>query len=227
MAWTFKVLIQFLFLFCCALPPLELRAQAYSWTDSQGRVHYSNKALNPGAEAKELPQISRENINAKIKSIKQSIPANCNDHGGVDCGLREDADGSVICIDGYKDAILAYRKACGEVRVEVSPVELSSRTGEIIGISVKNEVRDQDVEALHLTLRNTAAIEAQGMVVEFLVPFTRKWIEALGPTTIEALSIGEYKLPRGLFPYRGDLAKTPLKARVSCRNCSTVQARVD
>ena len=73
-------------------------AQVYSWTDANGKTHYSTTPRSKGDKPKDLPVVQRENIDSKIKTIRATAPETCQTHGGIDCGRIDDRDGSVICM---------------------------------------------------------------------------------------------------------------------------------
>jgi hypothetical protein len=195
----------------------------YKWTDAQGVVHYSTSDDNKSAKPAELPPISRENISAKISKIKGDTPANCQSHGGVDCTQKADSDGSVICLDGFKDALLPYRFECLEAKIEVKQLFFITKDSESKSIA---EVLDSEVSkpdsSISLTLRNAAGVKAEDIAVAFEPKKNGQKIQANGPTTLEPYGIGEYTLALKSIAPIGMRALKKLSPIISCRNCKVV-----
>lgn len=105
----------------------------YKWTDADGNVHFSTSAPNPNAAPAALPELRRESVDARIEQLKATTPATCSQHGGVDCSRGADFDGSVVCFDGFSDAILPFRVHCSEARLRITEYRfrygVSSSTG--------------------------------------------------------------------------------------------------
>ena len=201
----------------------------YTWVDENGKTHYSSTPRKNAKKA-QLPKIARENLNQKIKQIKEATPPNCLKHGGADCAQGADEDGSVICLDGFKGAKLPYRFHCLEVRIRPSEVQLHDNNQEVLGvINRKAPINKQIYPELHnmilfISLRNSSSVDAFGVEVsftagEFSAPLP-------GPKNIEAFGIAEYSIPLSEFISETDGKKIAdilyhLQYRISCTNCKT------
>ena len=84
----------------------------YRHVDASGRVTYGNTPVEPGAKPADLPKVQKENFTQKVSAIEQAIPETCDKHGGVDCSQGADADGSVICLDGFRNVHQTYEEMC-------------------------------------------------------------------------------------------------------------------
>jgi len=63
-------------LLCLLLSPLSM-AKVYKWTDSQGKVHYSDKKPKRGAEdvSAQLTSSNTDSSAAEVQKLKQVFPA--------------------------------------------------------------------------------------------------------------------------------------------------------
>ncbi len=105
--------------------PAALADDIYSWKDSEGVVHYSSKPVD-GSKKANLPKITKDTrvnpVSAELKS--------CDKRGGIDCAAGADADGSVICRDGFKDAAARFNFTCQSAKLEFVQASYDSASGE-------------------------------------------------------------------------------------------------
>ena len=204
-----------------------LAGDIYTWTDENGKVHFSTEP-RPDAKKAELPEVRRENLDEKIKEIRGSTPPNCHDHGGVDCSRGADGDGSVVCLDGFRDSMLPYKFSCLEARLRASELNLVNQQEEVIGIINKKFRISQDealaagTMSLLLTLRNNSSVEAFGVSVLVRTPGGKK-VEAPGPDKVEPFGVAEYQLPLASLPERIPISRLArIDFKVHCTNCRAV-----
>lgn len=211
--------------------------EVYRHVDQDGNVTYSTTA-EAGDKPAELPQIQREDIQSKIEQIRQETPPNCSKHGGVDCSQPSDADGSVVCHDGFKDARLPYSLTCLEARLYSDlSIKIGGggkvRLGAARGISVKD--KEKIAEALEngaemtllVILRNMTAVAASDIGVEVRLP-NRSSVALSGPAQVEPFGVAEYEYWLGQKPAAVSAQSLKrFKLSVSCRNCSSISAAPD
>ena len=163
-----------------------------------------------------LPPVSRENISARIKALRRKTPSMCTHHGGIDCSLGPDKDGSVICLDGFLDAVPRFRLRCSEVRLETGRLSIQRET------ALKDAAREDlpTKTAVTISVRNLSGIEAYGVKVDITLPQLEP-VVASGPARIEPYAIAEYSLP--LDNNSGNDILENINYRVRCTNCSTVR----
>lgn len=182
----------------------------YKWTDKQGKVHFSNSQTMLEQKEAELPVIQKENIESKINRLKQNTPASCENHGGLDCASGKDfSDGSVICIDSFRDSIQPFDFYCTEAK-------LSENTK----VSEINEIA-----TIEVSLRNESAIKARNIKVKYkLEEFRKIEVELTGPNDIEPFGLETYsfiskdKLDKR-YPDRAIMGRSI----VSCDNCAPIK----
>ncbi|MCB0358831.1 MAG: DUF4124 domain-containing protein [Bdellovibrionales bacterium] len=209
-----------------------LAGDIYTWTDSEGRVHFSTSPHSPGAKRADLPELQHEDLDEKIQAIRESTPPNCLDHGGIDCSAGPDSDGSVVCLDGFREALLPHRFACSEADLSVTEVFIVDNDGQVVSELERADalapVADEQWKnyALVLSLRNNSAVAAAGMEVAFALP-GREFSPATGPEGVPAYGAAEYRLPlaglKNLVNLR-QIAKTDYKVR--CTNCRATRRRI-
>lgn len=200
---------------------VALAEEIYSWKDESGTVHFSTIPKSNKAKPTELPEINRENLNDRIQAIKSSVPPTCIKHGGIDCNAGKDLDGSVICIDGFKDSVEPFVFACLEARLKVREMTLIDLDGQTISYQPGSKVpKSNMLKSLTITLRNTAAIEAYDISIG--IPWKYKQELPLdGPARIDGYGVGEYTLAFDrdvpAASILSILKEKPLA--VSCTNC--------
>ena len=98
--------------FALIASPQASAQNIYRSVDANGKVVYSTKPSSNEAAPASLPTVTRENLKAKIEQIKSNTPITCEDHGGINCAAKADGDGSVICLDGFRDAVPRFNFYC-------------------------------------------------------------------------------------------------------------------
>lgn len=165
------------------------------------------------------------NIEKKIKDLKQNTPSNCLSHGEIDCSQGPDLDGSVICKDGFKKAVMSYSSECLEARLEAQYLVATNGTAVPFVKHSKKLIEDlkgQTPIALHLNLRNLSDVKVKNIRVEFTLE--RKYpYYASGPSEIEPYGLAEYSLELSNIE-RDVTLQQLLKTiyRVDCSNCSAI-----
>ena len=192
----------------------------YKYTDEFDNVHYSTKPLE-GAESEALPTIERENIDDRIRKLKDQTPPNCGDHGGVDCEKGADEDGSVVCHDGFDGATLRYSVSCSQVKLQLQPAIYLGLGGKPLEKLPRNSTRPTEVIGMQVALRNLSQGEAKGIRLYLMFPDRRR-IEAAGPLTIEGFGVAEYSIALTEPLHRTPYYLSQAEVRASCNNCSAV-----
>lgn len=210
------------------LPVTAVGDEVYRWTAPDGTVHYSTTPPESGAAPAKLPTVRHEDLDKKIERIRSSTPPNCESHGGVDCAAGADADGSVICRDGYREAILPFRFSCMEVSLE-STLHLVLEPKEQYGepelvrhsATAAFAIEDRKIRELRVNVRNKASAQALQIQVSVKVPAKIPFEKQLaGPEEIEPFGLADYtiaigELGGGLTPHQIN----NLRYRVRCINC--------
>ena len=201
----------------------------FQWTDETGRVHFGTKAPDGAlpsrdVQQRDLPPLTRENIDDRIRTIKAQTPKSCNAHGGVDCGRGADSDGSVVCLDGYRDAVLPFQFECSEVRLQTELLVIVPGGSGFLKHSkqLKRKLNTRKPEGLQLSVRNASGVRAFGIQATITVP-GRGSITGTGPDAIDAYGNADYMLDFtsiDLKPSVEQLEGTTYK--VFCTNCASV-----
>ncbi len=213
-----------------AVEPVEAD-RLYKWVDETGGVHYTTDANHPNTVPAELPRLQRENIDANIQKLRDSTPATCDGHGGIDCAHGADTDGSVVCVDGFAHAILPFRLNCLEARLRSENFQITLRDGSSrpVNSSIRRE-KLRGVTGFHLTLRNASPVEAYGVTTRVVFP-NKTEIQGQGPDKVEAFGLGEYTFViepvtlGGRTPSPDELSRVRYKTQ--CVNCTVVSAQAD
>jgi hypothetical protein len=146
----------------------------FKWTAPDGHIVYASKPPSPDSKPALLPPIVKADIKLTDKAIE-----NCSSHGGIDCGKGGDPDGSVICADGFKDALTRFKTYCAGGKLFAEHIlEVKREQGATTGI-------------LTVQVRNATRLPAKGIIVQFTARNGDK-LKLEGPTEIEALSSAEY-----------------------------------
>lgn len=185
-------------IFLLNLIPDSLKAdQVYKWQDENGVVHYSSAPHTSKMKPAVLPPITRGDI--KLGRINLQ---DCSKHGGINCQLGSDLDGSVVCFDGFKASTERYKSNCSSPELEIADI---------------SEPRDDG--AVSIFVRNKRSVDAFDTVVKFKQG-NRSEIALKGPNRIEAFGLGEFlyqPLERGF----GDVTRPKEnQLKLSCRNCA-------
>lgn len=166
-----KILFLLLSVVSCFTP---VEGQVYKWIDQDGVANYSSIKPNEAATPAELPPIVREKATAD--PIKLSF--SCSSHGGINCAAGPDQDGSVICLDGFRDAMTRFKFRC--VSTQLTALEIE-KAQDHLSVWVRNEKQVEAVEvAIQMTLPTGEAIVAEGpsaIAPSELVEFTFKGID--------------------------------------------------
>ena len=211
-------LLHFVAANCCA-------QNVYQWTDAQGQVHFSTQPNHKDAVQKALPPLQRENLDSKIKAIKDQTPDNCVQHGGIDCSRGADGDGSVICLDGYRSAVMPFQFECLEARMQSEYfllLDAAKNERAPHSRNLSRTLQDRKAEGFELTLRNLSGVEAKGIKVEFVIG-RKEVLTAQGPETLAPFSTADYSYlfsELGRVPPIAEIEQS--RYRVDCANCSGV-----
>lgn len=148
----------------------------------------------------DLPPIARENIDQKISQIKAETPENCFKHAGVNCAAGADSDGSVVCNDGYRGAILPYNFNCLEANLQVLGFEIPASGTIRITVQNKSDVAARQVEIF-------SALTWQG-----------EKVRALGPEQIPPNALEDYEF-RGERWTEAEVGNIRKYLKLLCENC--------
>lgn len=202
------------------------QSTVYRWVDEEGRVHFST---DPAAAARgkpaDLPRLQKENLDSRIESIRSSTPRSCEQHGGEDCTRGADQDGSVICLDGYRDAVLPFRFHCMEARLQTDLLVLVADSSDFIkhgGSNLARRLEGKTPMGLQLNVRNLSGVKALDVHVELLLPGSGPR-QIPGPPDIDAHGSADFMLPFTELrarPTVDQIAK--VRYRVRCTNCESV-----
>lgn len=222
-------LLCLLFSFLLTEEKFSQAQNVYRWTDEAGRVHYSSTPNANESQPAALPDLKRENIDERIRDLRQSVKETCNNHGGINCQAGADSDGSVICYDGYRESLSRFNFECLEARLlGVFYFSLDNEQRKEIKANVSlsvEELRKNKIEprGLLLSIRNISGVTAKDVNVQFSLG--KKHIyTATGPSEIPAFQNAEYSLSFSNLlpaPTLADLAKSRYK--LVCANCGTVE----
>ncbi|MFN8390501.1 MAG: DUF4124 domain-containing protein [Bdellovibrionota bacterium] len=211
----------FFFSLLIGLRPAESQ-NVYQWTDGEGRVHYTTdpKVAGKGSQTA-LPPLQRENIDERIKAIKQQTPQNCVSHGGIDCTRGADEDGSVVCLDGYRDAVMRFNFECMEARLHADYLVLSGSESLPHARNLIRKLAGRKPDGLQLTLRNLSNVEAFDIKVSFV--FGRRFtVKADGPEKLAPYGSADYILHWDDSQPRTIAEIEQSRYKVDCTNCSAV-----
>ena len=127
---------------------------------------------------------------------------------GIDCRSGADSDGSVICLDGFRDSEELFRFRCIESKLKFQEVFLTDKT-------------------LLLTIRNISAVNARDISVFLEIKkglIDKTTYPLLGDMQLEAYSLSDYTLELD-----GEEAKQLKEEEVmagslsiQCKNCSRI-----
>ena len=139
----------------------------YRSADEKGVPVYSSKQKDPSAKPATLPPI----VKAPIAGIKP-VRLTCVDHGGINCQLGPDVDGSVVCYDNFRDSLQRFANSCTAARLDI--LEESYRYG---------------LNDFSLVVRNTSAVAAKGVRIE-----VNRGAVFRGPDKLEPYGSAEFSL---------------------------------
>ena len=212
--------------------PLRGAGQAiYRLQDESGKEYYSDRPGKSDDKPLALPGLSKENIDQKIQRIKADTPANCEEHGGPDCSKGADSDGSIICLDGFRGAVLTFNQYCSEVRLEAKFLVVTGGKAEHVSAQKKllDILKGRLPEAFRFVVRNLSAVEARGVHVTVNGFQERERpLEAAGLETIPAYGLAEYSLAlTGIADEMLPQEWNAIRYKVACSNCSTIRTKQD
>ena len=168
----------------------------YIGKDAHGRSVYTSKPTGSESAVAELPPLARDSeLGSNIAPLYS-----CQPHGGIDCQVGQDSDGSVICRDAFRDAAARFVEHCIEARLGIGDLITSGSDG-----------------AFRVLIRNSAAVEARAVVVSYR-PKLGKRIALIGPASIEPFGVAEFEfVPTERLLY----GTKPLAAQImlQCENC--------
>lgn len=177
------------------LPCSAFGAPVYKVTEKDGSITYTSKAPSKDAKPAKLPEIMR----GEVKLVEQKL-LTCDKHGGVNCQAGPDSDGSVICLDGFKNAAARFRFTCNSPKLEITDISETSPQG---GFTV--------------FVRNSKSVAAQKPILLYT---TRdgKEVKIAGPETIDPFGVAEFQFA----PVEGTAAAerpTIADLNLTCANC--------
>lgn len=169
-------------------------AQIYKWVDEQGRTFYSSSKQEPRAELAKLPEIKRIK-DAPLDHFKEG----CKQHGGASCDRGADSDGSVICLDGFRESPLPFRFACSSARLSLEQLQAKGDKQKIL-IKNSSGVQGKSV-AVKVSLSDGTQVFASGS-------------QTIEPHALEEFEIllKELKLAKGVTLSEKDI-------HITCANC--------
>ncbi len=176
------------------LIPLNLLAQVYTWTDDTGKIHYSTKKADPTAIVAELPELTKGEVPPPAENLT------CFTHGGIDCMIGADEDGSVVCKDGEKNSIERYLFNCKESKITLENIGEVSKEGDF-----------------PIYVRNKSGVKAKKVKIEYQVNADTK-ANLTGPAEIAPFELAEYLLP-AIYFIDGKSRPEKKAVKVACENC--------
>ncbi|MBP9837167.1 MAG: DUF4124 domain-containing protein [Proteobacteria bacterium] len=206
-------------------PANSFAQSIYSWTDAQGKVHYSTSSEDKNLKPKDLPIIQKENLDAKIKNLKKNTTPTCETHSGVDCSQGADTDGSVICLDGYRDINMAFSSHCNEAKIQTSyyvNIDSEKEVSLKHDKKIKGKLLKQNVKSLQVSIRNLSGVKVNKIELEFIL--NRKYpVFASGPSSIEPYGAADfiYNLSEFERPLNNEEIEHS-DFKVYCSNCGTI-----
>ncbi len=166
--------------------------EIFKSTDDQGKVTYSSRPSTAGSTPAKLPRIAKVPM-----KLEKNLPSTCTMHGGINCAAGADADGSVICFDGHKDAVSRYNFSCRQARVEIADVKEKTRNVEYV-----------------VYVRNSTGIQADSPLLIYMLPRNERR-EIKGPAAIAPYGVEEFTVERGAY----DPAVNATNLSATCNNC--------
>ena len=174
--------------------PMLANAEVYK-IEKDGKVTYTSKPPTKNAAPATLPKLGRwEVAQVKAKGVT------CDSHGGVNCQLGADSDGSVICTDDFKDSTLRFSFTCSAAKLEIVEISKPTETGEF-----------------SVTVRNSKSVVASGASVLFKPEKFEDGSKLDGPELIDPFGVAEFHFK----PQNSDKLFKPSIAQilVNCANC--------
>lgn len=174
---------------------LGLADEIFKWVDQDGITHYSTRGEDQRARLAELPKVSKGDY--KVGAVNG---ATCDKHGGINCELGEDADGSVICLDGFDGASARFKFHCSTPKLSITDISEPDARSKV-SVFVRN---DRSVPAKHPKLLFTSTDGSKLILT--------------GPEEIAPYQLAEFSLLSGSITKSG---RKPRESQftISCENC--------
>lgn len=173
------------------------QAQVYEWTDPRGVRHFSSEKQGDNFKKAVLPPLLREKNGAKNDSKKHSGVTSlrgCAEHGGINCQAGADSDGSVVCSDGFRDAVARYRFSCSMPKLVVSEL-----------------IKGKDAGSFTVIVRNESGVAATKP--SLMVPSSVGSPSISGPDAVPPHEIGEFRVSGAASTPKGE------ELSIRCENC--------
>ena len=178
------------------LPQGLFADSVYKWEDKAGVAHYSSRPGDAAAKPATLPEITRADVKISINPLQT-----CDKHGGINCQLGADSDGSAICYDGFKGAVTRYSFNCSSPKLRISDVSERDASG---GFTVY--------------VRNLASVAAAHAALIYKHGLDARQVKLDGPIEIAPFGLGEYKYSPAPID-QGQPKPTLAELEIDCANC--------
>ncbi len=196
-------------------------SEIYSWVDSSGVKHYSTKSKKKSDTPIKLPFLVKENISLKIKKIREKAKKTCEPHGGIDCSLKKDKDGSVICEDGFRDSLEPFIFHCLETKLKPNSITLIDKKNKqrTFAFSNTKDLKNiKEIKKIIFSIRNISSIKAYDVNIG-IRQNRNKTINIKGSKDIEGYGLKDYSLNLDEKLRQKDLGKIIKNLRITCANC--------
>ncbi len=144
----------------------------YTGTSVTGSVVYSSRPQQGAHAKKALPEIMRTGRPA----VKVKRALHCGEHGGLNCEAGPDADGSVICRDGYRATTAMYRWSCPLAKLVIVSLD-----------------QPEDSLTASVVVRNKGRLTAKNPKI-FIKSLKNRQLDVKGPETLGVQGIAEYEI---------------------------------
>lgn len=169
--------------------------EIFKWVDEDGTTHYSTRNENQRARLAELPKLNKGDY--KVGAVNG---ATCDKHGGINCQSGEDADGSVICFDGFDGASARFKFHCSSPKLSITDISDPDARGKV-----------------SVFVRNDRSVPAKAPKITFTSTDGSKLI-LTGPKEIEPFQMGEFTLLSGSIT-KSRRKPSESQFALSCENC--------
>lgn len=195
----------------------------YRTVDEEGRMIFQSSPQGKSGESVNLPKIEKENFNKRIENLKKTIPDTCQKRGGIDCSKGADGDGSVICLDDFKESPLSFTEECSRVRLQITAENFFDK----VDMPLKgNDLRPESYGGtvptrISIQVRNLSSVKAEE--VQVAAEIVKRPFPAIGPEVIEPFGLEEYTvfIDRKELPPFADF-RTRYRTRLNCKNCISI-----
>ena len=134
----------------------------YKSASKNGVPIYSSNASRHKAEVVKLPTLTKE---AFPDNTKNNGLLSCSSHGGINCTLGKDLDGSVICYDGFRESQERYVFSCNKAKLKILEASLISGTSSSSFI-VRN-LSSVNAKNLSIILKNSKILNAPNEIAGY------------------------------------------------------------